>query len=199
MNVSPQFASALVAVVLLVASAGTSSAGIASARDSHVEIAVGSASGGTPELRIVAREATYTPIADEPVHVDFSRSTLRLFSVQDDGVTVDCAARRLTKFTNLYGEAVFHPRFGGSEAGANLYIDVSDVLIGIVAGRSTDLDGIGGGTSLGDFALFSSAFGDGMPHAEVNFDRSASDLPDLADFTIFAGQMAGGVVAAYCP
>ncbi len=42
-------------------------------------------------------------------------------------------------------------------------------------------------------------FRGGVPHPEMNYDRSASELSDLADFAIFSAELSSGAVAAYCP
>jgi hypothetical protein len=56
--------------------------------------------------------------------------------------------------TNGYGEVVFHARYAGSDPSPALLLSSDGVNLGRVVGRSTDLDGQGGGTRLLDFAAF---------------------------------------------
>ena len=165
----------------------------------RVETLVGSASGEGPTLRVVVHDRLDHPLAGQMVRLSLAATALRLYSTQDAGVTVNCAEGSLRKLTDAAGEVVFHPRFGGTDAGAAIPIDAEGLQFAVAPALSMDLDGIGGGAGLSDFATFSVAFASNQSHPEINFDRSASDLPDLADFALFAAELARGAVATYCP
>ena len=98
------------------------------------------------------RDAAYVPLAFHPFTLEFSETALTLFVVQDDGVTVDCPARTITGLTNAAGEVVFHPRFTGATSGESVRMTSDGVMLGTIAARSTDVDGLGGGTGLNSLA-----------------------------------------------
>jgi hypothetical protein len=160
---------------------------------------VGSASGGVGEVRATLHDVADVPLPYQPFTLDFSQTSFRLFATQDPGVTVDCAERTITGMTNGYGEVVFHARFAGSDPSPALLLSSDGVNLGRVVGRSTDLDGQGGGTGLPDFAAFAAGFASTVPNVSLNFDGSASDVPDLVDFALFARELAAAARVPYCP
>jgi hypothetical protein len=160
---------------------------------------VGSASGGVGEVRATLHDVADVPLAHQPFTLDFSQTSFRLFETQDPGVTVDCAERTITGMTNGYGEVVFHARFAGSDPSPALLLSSDGVNLGRVVGRSTDLDGQGGGTGLLDFAAFAAGFASTVPNVSLNFDGSASEVPDLVDFALFARELAAAARVPYCP
>jgi hypothetical protein len=162
-------------------------------------LAVGSASGHAGEVRATLRDVANNPLYGTQFGLDFSATELRLFAVEDDGVTVNCAARTISAFTDPNGEVVIHPRFAGAASASGVRMFGDGVNLGTIAARSTDLDGLGGGTGLADFAEFTAGFGAVAPRAELNFDGSSSDVPDLSDFAIFARELAEAANTAYCP
>jgi hypothetical protein len=114
-------------------------------------------------------------------------------------VTLNCAARTLTKRTGLDGVAIFHPRFGGACAGADVRVTWDGVDLVSVKARSTDMDGIDGCTGIGDLARFAPLL---LTHStanpEADFDGSGGAI-DLADFVLLTRDLLSGAKGAYCP
>jgi hypothetical protein len=148
---------------------------------------------------VQARNLNDVPWINRPVTIDFSLTGVRLYAQQDAGCTIDCAAHTLTMLTDLQGNALFHPRFGGFANGALAEVSGRGVVLGDVPVRSTDMDAQGGGTGLGDLALFAPLYNSAATnHPEADFDASGGPI-GLGDFAIFAREYALGAQGTYCP
>ena len=108
---------------------------------------------------------------------------------------MNCPAKSISRVTNGAGQVTFGPRTGKFNNANTVEVSANGVVLGNVKGRSTDIDGIGGQTALGDFALFSSAFG--TVNQETDFDVSGG-VTGLGDFGIFSTEFSG-VILTYCP
>jgi hypothetical protein len=192
----------LALVVIPVALAVLSSPALAKFPDpafSHVDPVVVGDAAGSCAFRVVFRDVTNAPLYSELATLDFSRTSVRLYAVQEPGVTIDCAARTLSKVTDHDGVAVFHPRFGGSCGANSVEISGRGVVAAVVPARSTDMDGTDGCTGLGDFGLFAPLFlYSSTSHPEADFDNSGGAI-GLGDFSIFSRDLLSGCKGTYCP
>jgi hypothetical protein len=162
------------------------------------QVVVGDASGGH-SYRVAFRDVSNAPLAYREVTLDFSNSPVRLYAAQEAGVTLNCAARTLTKMTGLDGVAIFRPRFGGACAGADVGVTWDGWAIVSVSARSTDMDGVDGSTGLSDLALFGPLLlARSTSNPEADFDGSGGAI-DLADFVLFSRDLLSGAKGIYCP
>jgi hypothetical protein len=171
---------------------------------SWVEAVIIGSVGGDPasdlfEYRTRMLDLNHNPQVGQLVWLDFSGTPIQVFSVQNSGTTLNCDARQLSKLTDAQGYANFAPRFGGSIHAHAVQVFHEGVLLALVPARSVDIDALDGRVGLHDFALFSAAFASVSPHPEANFDLSHNDVPDLADFQIFAQHFAKTAQGTYCP
>jgi hypothetical protein len=164
---------------------------------SHVDPVLTGDAAGSHAYKVVLRDVTNAPVYRVAV-LDFSRTSVRLYSTQEPGVTFDCAAKILARMTDMTGTAVFHPRFGGCANGQGVEVSGDGVIMGEIPARSTDMDGIDGCTGLGDFGMFAERFLSSSPHPEADFDNSGGPL-GLGDFSIFSRDLLSGVKGSYCP
>jgi len=156
-------------------------------------VAVGVAPAG---FDVMVRSVNNEPVPGHFVTIDFSNTTMKLHAVQNPGTTIDCALRVIRQVTNASGAVKFAARVGGYSNTNAIEVYDEGVLLATVKGRSTDLDGMGGTTSLGDFVLFAQNFTSTAP--ETDFDQSGTT--GLGDFVIFAEEyLRGTSAAAYCP
>jgi hypothetical protein len=167
---------------------------------SHVDPVVLGDAAGSYAYRVEFRDVSNAPQIHELAILDFSQTTVRLSPVQEAGVTVDCAARTLSRLTDGTGVAIFHPRFGGSCNSGSVVVNFRDTWsIAWVPARSTDLDALDGCTGLGDLILFAQPFlGGDAGHAEMDFDGSGG-APGLGDFVMLSKDLLGGIKMEYCP
>ena len=163
----------------------------------QVDPLVVSDAAGSQAFRVVLRDVNNSPLREYAL-LDFSRSSVRLYSIQEPGVTFDCASRTLAKITGPDGSATFHPRFGGYANGQDVDVIGDGVVVTSVPARSTDMDGVDGCTGLGDFGMFAQRFLSSSPHPEADFDNSGGPL-GLGDFSIFSRDLLSGVKGSYCP
>jgi hypothetical protein len=169
-------------------------------RMSAVDPVVVGDTGGARTFRVQLRGVDNAPAAGV-VTLDFSGSPVRLEATQESGTTVDCAAHTLSRPAGAfghadYGRAEFHPRFGGSCAGADIVVRGDGIVLAHIPARSTDLDGIHG-TDLHDLAQFSEAFAH-EGHPEMDFDGSGGVI-GLGDFRFLALAFLSGSNGSYCP
>jgi hypothetical protein len=183
--------------------ASVASAGIPDPRFSTVDpVAVGTNSGAltsqaaaTPGFDVVVRDVGSTPLSGVTVTLNYSTSGMKVYSAQNAGTTVNCVAKSISRVTNGAGAVVFGPRTGVFNNANTVEVSANGVVLGNVKGRSTDIDGLGGQTALGDFSLFASAYNTNNP--QTDFDVSGG-LTGLGDFSIFSAEYAG-VTGTYCP
>jgi hypothetical protein len=148
---------------------------------------------------VTVRDVNNAPEFNRIVKLDFSQTTVRLYTVQESGCTVDCVAHTLTGSSGISGTIVFHPRFGGSVNEAMVEVTAAGVVLGEVPARSTDMDAQGGTTGLADFGLFGPLFLAGATdHPEADFDASGGPI-GLSDFAIFAREYLLQAQGSYCP
>jgi hypothetical protein len=164
-------------------------------------VGVGNSSGRSPGgsslgFRIVLRDVSANPIATGWAGLSFSGSGVRVYSAQNSGVTVDVVNQAVSeRFTT--GAAYFALRTGGYTNTSTVEAIGDGVDVGLARWRSTDIDALDGKTGLGDLAYFSSRFLGRVPAPECNFDRSASDVPDLVDLEIFTAEYLSGASGSY--
>jgi len=202
------------ALLALGAFAPAASAGVPDPRySSFTPVLVGDASGDPIAVKVAplgvsgpslgfmvnVRDVGNAPQHGATAILDFQGTGLRPYLEQESGTTVDCAQGFIEKLCDSHGIAVLHPRFGGFTTGAPVVILGSGVVLGEVPARSTDMDGQGGSTGLGDFTLFAPLFlGASTAHPEADFDASGGPI-GLGDFTIFAREFLSGAHGTYCP
>jgi hypothetical protein len=183
--------------------ASVASAGVPDPRFSTFDlVAVGTNSGvataqvaATPGYDVVVRDVSNAPLSGVTVTLNYSTSGMKVYSTQNAGTTVNCPAKSISRVTNGAGAVVFGPRTGKFNNSNTVEVSANGVVLGNVKGRSTDIDGSGGQTALGDFSLFSSAYG--TVNAETDFDVSGG-VTGLGDFSIFSAEYAG-LILTYCP
>ncbi len=131
--------------------------------------------------------------------LDFSGCNgVRMYASQQTGVTVDCANHRMYAQTTT-GNYTFFPRLGGFDNQPDCWVEGNGVILAAVPVRSTDMDGIGGSTSLADVARFMGYYLAGATdRPEADFDGSGGPI-GLADFGIISRSYLEGVVGTYCP
>src|SRR5688500_14147726 len=129
-------------------------------RFSQVDPVVVGNSSGTPMgaepagYDVLIRDVNNAPVPGRLVTLDFSATAMKLYAVQNAGVTLDCASRQIHGVTNASGAIKFAPRIGGWENTNSVVVFNGGVELARVKGRSTDIDGADGTTGLGDFAIF---------------------------------------------
>jgi len=183
--------------------ASVASAGVPDPRFSTVDpVAVGTNSGtataqaaATPGFDVIVRDVSNAPLAGVTVTLNYAVSGMKVYQTQNAGTTVNCPAKSISRVTNGAGQVTFGPRTGKFNNANTVEVSANGVVLGNVKGRSTDIDGIGGQTALGDFALFSSAFGTVNP--QTDYDVSGG-VTGLGDFGIFSTEFSG-VILTYCP
>jgi hypothetical protein len=160
--------------------------------------ASGAAIGGVPAgFDVVVRDVNNAPLPGRIVTLSFAATAMKVSSVQNAGTTVDCAARTISRVTNAAGAVNIAPRVSGYENGVGVEVLDNGVRIATVRGRSTDLDGVGGATGLGDFALFAVNFLTHQAAQETDYDLNGTS--GLGDFALFASEFLSNASQPYCP
>jgi hypothetical protein len=159
------------------------------------------------QFEVVVRDLANNPVVHASVVVDFS-SSLELFiaSAQlDPDMTVDCANRWVSKFTDANGRAMFCILGAGSAASPAVTllgggkIFANGTLIGTPTVSAFDLDGTLGLGS-GDLSAFLSDFASGINYGRSDFD--CSDALGAGDLSLWLKAFASGtqvVSAVACP
>ncbi len=200
----------LPALPLLALVVANADAGVPDPRNSTVEsVIVGNATGtplGAPGsfgtsavggFEVIVRDINNSPQIGSFVVLDFSLTSIRLFTVQSAGTTVDCAGRTLAKTSGANGLALFTPRFGGYENADLVEVSADGVVLANVRARATDIDALGGRTGLGDLTRFANNFYANPLAPETDFDLSGST--GLGDLFLFAQEYAAPGEGTYCP
>jgi hypothetical protein len=191
--------------------ATVASAGVPDPRNSTTEsVIVGNATGnplGAPGgmgtaavggFEVIVRDINNTALIGRPVVLDFaSAASVRLFNAIGGGITINCAAKTLTKPTDGTGLALFAAKIGGFANTDVVEVSADGVALANVKARSTDIDALGGSTGLGDLGIFANNFLNNPSAQETDFDVSGAT--GLADLGIFATEFLSAVTEAYCP
>jgi len=187
----------VLAVLTALAVPAFASAKVPDPRFSTIDPIVLGSPVGNREYRVVVRDVSNAPIMFRVVTLDFSESSLRLYTTAEEGTTLNAAGRTLSRFSTPDGSAVFHPRFGGACNAAAVLVQAAAVVLGHVPARSTALDAANGGVDVADLTRFAEAY-EGLGHPEVDFDGSGGAI-GLGDFAIFVRDFDSGVKGEYCP
>ncbi len=186
---------ALSALFMLPSPAG---AKIPDPRFSQVDLLLLGSAGGTHAFRVTARDVTSAPLNAVPILLDFSATTARLYSVQEPGATLDCAARTLTRWTGRDGVATFNVRFGGYADGGRIQVSANGVVLSTIPARSTDMDALQG-CGMGDLGMFAPLYlNRATNRPDTDFNNSGGAI-DLADLSIFVQDLLDGASGTYCP
>jgi len=157
----------------------------------------GTAVGGAPAgFDVSVRDASNVPVPNSVVVLDFSSSSVRAYTTQNSGTTLDASARTLTRIAPN-GATNFAVRSGGFSNARVVHVSGNGMFLADVPWRSTDVDALDGRTGLSDFTYFASRFLTQSAAPELNFDLSSSDVPGLGDFTIFSSEYLSGPTETY--
>jgi hypothetical protein len=182
----------LLIVLLGPATAGAAPLGVPDPRFSSFEAVVIGCPSGTaiqgcpddgptfaaPGYQVVVRDVNNSTLVGIAVTLDFSATSMKLFTDSRSGTTFNCATRTVTRITNGSGAVTFSPRIAGAVPTNSIELSANGVVLGNVKGRSTDFDG-DGHTGLTDLARLAANF------VAQSQDRS-TDLDGCADFTLGA-------------
>jgi len=158
----------------------------------------GTAMGGAPAgFDVTMRDINNAPRANVIVTLDFSATVIRLYSTQNAGTTLNCAARTLSRTTDALGRVNFGTRLGGYSNSSLVQVIGDGEPLGVVMGRSTDLDGVDGKTGLGDLALFTANLLSNAAAQETDFDLNGTT--GLGDLSLFATELLSHASGTYCP
>jgi hypothetical protein len=186
-------------------------AGVPDPRNSVVEQTgnpiVGNASGNVystsipgdiPGFEVTVRDVNSAPLANRTVALDFSATTVKVYSAQNAGTTVNCPAKTISKLTNVSGVAIFGARVGSFVNTNGVEVSADGVVLANVKSRSTDIDGSGATTNAADLNLFRVQLFAPQP-AAAQTDYTIDTLTNSADLNIFRSELFTAVVGAYCP
>jgi hypothetical protein len=183
------------AVVASVASAGVPDPRFSTADLVVVGNASGNAIGGGYD--VVVRDVNNAALAGRTVVLDFSATTMKVFTTQNAGTTVNCVAKTISRVTNASGAVNFAARVARFVNTNGVEVSADGVVLATVKGRSTDIDGADGTTGLGDFAIFGNNFQNNPAAQETDFDQDGST--GLGDFATFGAEFQNGTTGTYCP
>ena len=155
---------------------------------------LGSAPAG---FDVVVRDVNNAPLPGRVVTIDFGSSAMKVFAVQNAGITLDCAARTISRVTNAQGAVNIGARVAGYDNTNAVLVLENGNLLAKVKGRSTDIDGADGTTGLGDFAIFGDNFLNHSEAQETDFDLDGRT--GLGDYAVFGAEFLRGAVHPYCP
>jgi len=161
-------------------------------------ILVGNSSGQNQgnTFHVTVRDVGNIPLAGKIVTIRFLTSPVRAYTVQNTGLTADCASDQLSAISNGAGEADFNARLGGFENQSVVEVRANGVLFGHVLVRSTDIDG-DGATGLSDLNAFRERF---LFHAmapETDFNRDGAT--NILDFALLREEYARDLRGTVCP
>jgi hypothetical protein len=194
--------------------ATVASAGVPDPRNSTTEsVIVGNVTGnplGAPGdlgtsavggFEVIVRDINNTALIGRPVVLDFaSAANVKLFDSIGGGITINCAAKTLTKPTDGTGLALFAAKIGGFANTDVVEVSADGVALANVKARSTDIDGSpsagSGTTGLGDLGLFAQNFLFAPSALETDFNVDGTT--GLGDLGIFAVEFLSSVSAVYC-
>jgi hypothetical protein len=196
---------ALTAAVALAVVASVASAGVPDPRTSSAErMVAGNASGnqnagvGADGYDVVVRDVNGAGLGGRTVVIDWSAdASLKVHNAQNAGITVNCAAKTISKLTDASGAVKFGPRIGDFNNGNVVQVTADGVVLATIRTTSTDLDGTGGSTGLGDLSIFSANYLNNPSAQETDFDDTGST--GLGDLSIFSAEYLSGATGTYCP
>lgn len=143
--------------------------------------------GSPPGFDVSVRDVNNAPVNGATVVLNYSLSGVKGYATQNAGTTVNVPPQCLSRVATL-GSTNFATRTGKFSNANTVEVSANGVVLGNVKWRSTDINGDADNTTgLSDFGYFAARFGV-VAAPECNFDLSVGDVPDLADFSIFAGQ-----------
>jgi len=183
--------------------ASVASAGVPDSRFSTFDaVVVGNASGtpigGAPAgFDVTVRDINNAVLPGVTVTLNFSTSGMKVFSTQNAGTTVNCAAKTISRVTNGSGAVNFGSRVAKFNNANTVEVAANGVVLANVKGRSTDIDGTDGKTGLGDLSLFSSNLLTNPGAQQTDFDLNGTT--GLADLSIFSNELLNGPTLTYCP
>jgi hypothetical protein len=183
--------------------ASVASAGVPDPRFSTLDAVVvgnvsGSAIGGTPAgFDVTVRDVNNAPLSGRTVTLNFAASGMKVFSTQNAGTTVNCAAKSISRVTNGSGAVNFAARVAKFNNSNTVEVSADGVVLGNVKGRSTDIDGIDGRTGLNDLAFLSTNLLTNPSAQQTDFDLNG--VTGLSDLGIFATELLTGPTLSYCP
>jgi len=185
------------AFVATVASAGVPDPRFSTIDPIGVGDNTGTAVGGSPAgFDVAVKDVNNAPVLGATVTLNFSASGLKGYAVQNAGTTVNAGAQTLSRVATT-GSTNFAAKTGKFNNSNTVEVSANGVVLGNVKWRSTDIDGLGGITGLGDFTYFSGKYLGAVTAPEVNFDLTVSDVPGLGDFTIFSSEYLAAASGAY--
>jgi hypothetical protein len=179
---------ALFAALLL---ARPASAGVPDPRFSVTEpVIVGSPTGvaiggTTPGYDVIVRDVSNVPLAGRTVELDLGPAGMKLYSTQEAGTTINCAAGTISRVTNAQGAVNFVPRFGGWADANSVMVLADGVVLAAVKARSPDYDR-DGKVGLADLAEFTNDYFTQPTALRSDFDLVTG--VGLGDFAIFSRQ-----------
>jgi len=186
------------AVVASVASAGVPDNRFSTSDAVVVGNVSGTAIGGTPAgFDVTVKDATNAPLVGRTVTLDFSATPMVLLLAQNAGTTLNCAAKSISRVTNGSGAVNFASRVAKFDNANNVEVSAAGTPLFMVKGRSTDIDGLGASTGLGDFVIFSGNFLSNPAAQQTDFDLNGNT--GLGDFVVFSAQFLGAVIGTYTP
>src|ERR1051325_4124301 len=198
----------VVAGVLVIVSAGGSFASPASPANSTVpdHITLVCSRAGQPDIvgsfTVMLRDFTNNPMFNRDVDVDLSGCTdLEICSDQlDPAASVDCAAKRIRKFTGATGSVSFtvlgHSNGLGDATTLQNGVKIfgTGVLLRSLTASAFDLDG-SNGVGINDLAVWLNDFGTSgnPPYGRSDFDGDGKvDVDDLSGWAGGRGRGRGG-------
>lgn len=188
--------------------ASVASAGVPDPRFSTIDaVAVGTNTGAltsqtgapaNPGFDVTVRDVTNAPLAGVTVSLNYSASGMKVYTTQNAGTTVNCAAKSISRVTNGAGQVVFGPRTAKFNNTNSVEVSANGVVLGNVKGRSTDIDGgPDNKTGLNDLSYFSNAYLLNPGTQETDYDVSGSTA--LGDLSIFSTEYLLGPTLTFCP
>lgn len=191
--------------------ASVASAGVPDPRNSSVEtVIIANASGNMYAasvssshpgvgFEVTVRDVNNVALVGRTVVLDHSATSVKLFTAQNAGTTVNCTAKTVSKPTDGNGQAIFGVRSGLFVSSNAVEVSSDGVVLANVQSRSTDIDGAGATTNSADLNLFRVQLFAAQPAAaHTNFDISADGFTNSADLNIFRNELFSGAVGAYC-
>jgi hypothetical protein len=158
----------------------------------------GTPMGGLPAgYDVTVRDLNNVPKAGSVVTLDFSAAGMKVYSTQNAGTTINCAARTISRTTDAVGHVNFGARIAGHNNSNSVAVSADGVPLAAVKARSTDLDGADGKTGLGDLALFSANLLNNTSAQETDFDLNGTT--GLSDLGLISSELLSLVTGSYCP
>jgi len=203
----------LVAGLAVIASVASAQDGVPDAeRSIYDPIAVGSSSGASflPGWNITVNDWNGLPVAGTSVALWFVDSGVKAYAAQNPGTTVDAVHHVLIR-TATTGSTTFIARTGGFDNVGVVTVVASKTVEGLpnavtltrnLKWRSTDIDGLGASTGLGDVSYFATRYLQVMPSPECNLDLKPGlsgdpDVPGLGDLALIASEYLMGIRGSY--